>query len=94
MRYSGPAFMRRDEEFFDGRELELVFIAKRLSEAQDLEEKLTTAGVEYFVETDYYVGGFLFRSERAGAFFYVPDDEAEAVRGKIDSWKLRAYRTE
>ncbi|MGD0577993.1 MAG: hypothetical protein ABSC08_03605 [Bryobacteraceae bacterium] len=63
--------MRRLDEAFATDELALVYIAKRLKEAQRLEDLLTTAGLDYLVETDTYRGGFIFVSERVGAFFYV-----------------------
>ena len=62
--------MRREPSFFGDR-AELVYIAKRLNDALRLEELLTGAGVDYGVEADEYSSGVLFRSERAGAFFYV-----------------------
>ncbi len=64
--------MRRQDEAFVRQELALVYIAKRLKEAQRLEDLLTAAGFDYLVETDTYRGGFVFVSERVGAFFYVP----------------------
>ncbi len=74
--------MKQDPEFFGDRELELVYIAKRLKEALRVEEILTAANIDYAVEADKYRGGVIFRSERVGAFFYVfPDvfDEAEGA---------------
>lgn len=72
--------MRRDPEFFEDRELDLIYIAKRLKEALRLESVLTDAGVDYAVETDKYVGGLIFRSERVGAFFYVAPESMDQVR--------------
>jgi hypothetical protein len=63
--------MRRQDEAFAAGELALVYIAKRLKEAQRFEDLLTTAGVDYLVETDTYRGGLIFVSERVGAFCYV-----------------------
>jgi len=62
-----------------------MFIAKRLRDAKRLEEVFTQAGINYLVETDTYVGGVIFRSERVGAFFYVEErseEPARAVMGK------------
>ena len=71
--------MLRDSDFFGDQDLALIFIAKRLREAKRLEEVLTTGGLDYLVETDTYRGGFVFVTERVGAFFYVtPEDEARA----------------
>jgi hypothetical protein len=36
--------------------------------------------VEYGVETDQYRGGFLFASNRTGAFFYVRPESEEGAR--------------
>ena len=69
--------MRRDAEFFEDREMDLIYIAKKLKEALRLEGMLTESGVEYAVETDKYSGGVLFRSERVGAFFYVLPEALE-----------------
>ncbi len=69
--------MRREADFFEDRELELVYIAKRLRDALRLEKALTASGIDYAVQTENYVGGMIFRSERVGAFFYV-DPEARA----------------
>jgi len=48
-----------------------IYIARTLADAQRLEDVLKTAGIEYDVEPDSYQGGFIFRSSRVGAFFYV-----------------------
>ncbi len=71
--------MRREGEFFGDRELSLIYIAKKLKEALALEELLTTAEFDYYVEPDRYRGGVVFQTERVGAFFYVdPSIEARA----------------
>src|SRR5579871_2154967 len=72
--------MRRDVNFFEDREMDLIYIAKKLKEALRLETALTESGVEYAVETDRYSGGVIFRSERVGAFFYVLPDAVERAR--------------
>lgn len=69
--------MRRDPDYFGERELDLIFIAKRLKDALRLEELLTQAGVDYAVETETYQGGVVFLSERTGAFFYVLPEALE-----------------
>ena len=69
--------MRRDADFFEDRELDLIYIAKKLRDALRLESVLTEAGIDYAVEPDRYVGGVIFRSERVGAFFYVAPEAAE-----------------
>ena len=72
--------MRRDAEFFDDRLLDLVYIAKRLNDALALENLLTEAGWDYYVEVDEYRGGMIFSTMRKGAFFYVLDDKAAEAR--------------
>lgn len=72
--------MRRDADFFGDRELALLYIAKRLSEALKLEKVLGEWGPDYLVEADRYHGGIIFRGERVGAFFYVLPDAAQAAR--------------
>lgn len=71
--------MKRDAEFFEDRPVDLVYIARKLNEALEVEEKLTRAGIDYLVEVDYYMGGVIFRRERAGAFFYVEGPVKERV---------------
>ena len=72
--------MRQAAEFFGDQELDLVYIAKRLRDAQKLEGVLDEAEVDYAIETDTYQGGVVFRSERVGAFFYVLPDELERAQ--------------
>jgi len=66
--------MRREPDYFEqqGDELVLLYIAKKLRDALAIEDLLTRSGVDYLVEVDYYIGGLIFRGERAGAFIYVP----------------------
>ncbi len=71
--------MKRDADFFEGIEPELVFVAKRLKDAIRLESLLTRAGVDYAVEADRYLGGVIFKSMRVGAFFYVHPAAREAA---------------
>ena len=63
--------MRQAPDYFGERDLELVYIAKKLSEAQRLEDLLDQAGLDYLVEPDKYMGGVILRRELVGAFFYV-----------------------
>ena len=69
--------MKRDASFFEDREMDLIYIARKLKEAKRLEAALTESGVEYAVEADKYSGGVIFRSERIGAFFYVLPEAVE-----------------
>ncbi len=72
--------MRREADFFGDRDMDLVYIAKKLQDALRLESAFTESGVDYAVETDNYHGGVIFRSERVGAFFYVLPETAEQAR--------------
>jgi hypothetical protein len=74
--------MKKEADYFEGVEPELIFVAKRLADAISLESVLTGAGIDYAVEPDQYPGGIIFKSMRVGAFFYVrPEirDKAETV---------------
>jgi len=82
--------MRRDPEFFGDRELALIYIAKRLRDALRLEKTLTEAGIDYAVETDKYRGGFIFVSERVGAFFYVDPGAEGSARQIMRANRFRA----
>ncbi len=72
--------MKQEPEFFGEQELDLIYIAKKLSEALLLEEKLTAAGIDYAVEIDEYRGGFIFQTLRKGAFLYVQPPDLERAR--------------
>lgn len=83
--------MRRDPDFFGDRELNLLYIARRLKEALHLEKLLSEAGVDYLVEADKYSGGVIFRSERVGAFFYVAPESDEAARSVMHREGIAPY---
>jgi len=72
--------MKQEADFFDGKEPKLLYIAKKLRDALAVEKILTDAGVDYGVETDLYRGGFIFQSERVGAFFYVLEEALEPAQ--------------
>jgi hypothetical protein len=72
--------MRRESEYFGEQELPLLYMARRLSDAQRLEKLLTDNNVEYLVETGNYTGGLLFARELTGAFFYVAPADSESAR--------------
>jgi hypothetical protein len=84
--------MRRDAEYFEDREMDLIYIAKKLKEALRLESMLTESGVEYAVETDKYSGGVLFRSERVGAFFYVLPEALEQAHEVMRKHGFRVFQ--
>lgn len=77
--------MRRDEDYFGECPLVLIYIAKRLADSLAVEKILDGASVDYLVEVDYYVGGMIFRNERAGAFFYVEEAQQQYARDLIRS---------
>ncbi|MCS7315194.1 MAG: hypothetical protein RMI94_15195 [Bryobacterales bacterium] len=81
---------RRPEEFAD-RELVLLYIAKRLSEARELEAVLTAAGLDYVVVADRYLGGVILRRERVGAFFYVLPESESAAREAMQRHGFRPF---
>ena len=67
--------MRQEPSYFEGHEPVLIYIAKKLKDALRLEDLLSAGGVDYGVEADEYRAGVIFRSVRAGAFFYVLRDQ-------------------
>lgn len=72
--------MRQEASYFDNEDPRLIYIAKKLKEALAVELLLCENSVDYGVETDQYSGGFLFQTERTGAFFYVRADAEESAR--------------
>jgi hypothetical protein len=85
--------MKREADFFDGHDPQLIYIAKRLDDALHLEETLTQAGVDYGVEADRFTAGVIFRSERVGAFFYVLPKDLEAALGTMRAHGYRPVRS-
>ena len=75
---------RVEPEALDHGDLERIFIAAKLAEAQRVEEVLTLEGVEYIVTVEPFVGGIFstFRP-RNGAVFYVASTQADYSRGKL-----------
>lgn len=86
--------MKQDAAFFEGKEPVLIFIAKRLRDALRLETLLSEAGVDFGVETDEYSGGLIFRTVRAGAFFYVLPEAVEAAHGVLRAHGFKPQETE
>jgi len=83
--------MKQDASFFEGKEPVLIYIAKKLRDALRLESILTQSGVDYGVEADEYRGGVLFRSVRAGAFFYVLPESVDAAHGVMQRNGYKPY---
>jgi hypothetical protein len=71
--------MKQDAEYFEGKDPVLIYIAKKLKDALRLEEIFTGSGIDYGVEADEYRSGVIFRSVRAGAFFYVVPETVDAA---------------
>ncbi len=84
--------MRREPDFFGEVELPLVYIAKKLKEALHIENLLTQAELDYLVEPDKFMGGFLFRRELTGAFFYVAPESEAATRELLAREGFEAYQ--
>ena len=83
--------VRRDPEFFGEGELELVYMARRLREALELETLLTEQGIEYLVEPGSYTGGLLMRRQLTGAFFYVTGHDVDRTREVLLSNRYKPY---
>lgn len=75
--------MKRDADWFEGREPQLIYIAKKLRDATQLETDLAEAGIDFGVEPDEYQGGVIFRRTRIGAFFYVLPETRDAALGVL-----------
>lgn len=86
--------MRKETEYFGEAELDLVYMARRLSDALEMENYLTAAGVDYLVETGTYTGGFIMRRDLTGAFFYVAPKDLQAAREVLARHRLKPYEPE
>jgi hypothetical protein len=87
--------MKKEAEYFEGVEPELIFVAKRLKDALSLESVLTQAAIDYAVEPDEYVGGVIFKSKRVGAFFYVrPESRERAIAVMLENGYVPANQTD
>lgn len=75
--------MRQEASYFEGQDPRLIYIAKKLKESLAVELLLCENSVEYAVEADNYRGGFVFTSERVGAFFYVRPDAENSTRNLL-----------
>ena len=86
--------MKQEAGYFEGAEPVLLYIAKKLRDALRLEEILTQSGIDYGVEADQYRGGVIFRSVRAGAFFYARPETVEAAREVMRRHGYRPFEGE
>jgi hypothetical protein len=71
--------MKQEASFFEGWDPVLIYIAKKLKDALRLESLFAESGVDYGVEADEYRAGVVFRTVRAGAFFYVLPGTVDAA---------------
>ena len=83
--------MKQEPSYFEGQEPVLIYIAKKLKDALRLEDILAAAGVDYGVEADEYRGGVIFRSVRAGAFFYVLPESVDSAHEVMRQNGYRPY---
>ncbi len=72
--------MRRDPQEYEESDVELIYIAAKVDEAERVEAIFNEQGIDYTIEVDQYRSGVIFASVRAGAFFYVPVDFAVRSR--------------
>lgn len=86
--------MRREPGFFGDTDLDLVFMAKRLRHALEVERLFTEAGLDYLVETGTYSSGILIRRNLTGAFFYVNPGDLEKARGLLAGRGYKPYTPE
>ena len=83
--------VRREPDFLGEDEGVLLYIARRLREAQALEKLLTTGSLDYVVEAEEYFGGFIFQRTRIGAFFYVKPAAVLPARQLLTANGYRPY---
>ena len=83
--------MRRDPDFFEERELSLVYMARRLKESLAVEKVLDAGEMDYAVEPQYYQSGLLFRSTKIGAYFYVLPQDADRARSLLREGGYKPY---
>jgi len=76
--------MRQNPSESDSGELELVYIAGALKEAQKIESILDQEGIDYTIQVEQYRAGIIFASVRAGAFFYVVPESAARCRETLE----------
>ena len=65
------------------RDPERILVAGSLRLALQVEEWLTTAGVDYAIEVESIGRSLLFRTERMGAVFYVNAGQAAYCREQL-----------
>jgi hypothetical protein len=83
--------MKQEASYFEGHEPALIYIAKKLKDALRLEEVLAAGEIDFGVEADEYRAGVIFRSVRAGAFFYVRPENVAAAHAVMRQAGYRPY---
>ena len=83
--------VKQDASYFEDKEPVLIYIGKKLKDSLRLEEIFTAANVDYGVEADEYRAGVIFRSVRAGAFFYVLSETVERAHGVMRQNGYKPY---
>ena len=83
--------MKQDPGYFTDKDPALIYIARRLRDALRLESILTEEGLDYGVEADEYRGGVIFRTVRAGAFFYVLPEVVDRARDVMRRHGYKPY---
>ena len=83
--------MRREPEFFQEQEIELIYIAKKLADALAVEELLTSFDVDYVVQTSEYYSGVIFQKLRTGAFFHVDKEWVKYTKQLLEQNGRKAY---
>ena len=83
--------VKQEPTYFEGKEPVLIYIGKKLKDALRLEEIFTAASVDYGVEADEYRGGVIFRSVRAGAFFYVLPETVDRAQEVMQQNGYKPY---
>jgi len=86
---------RVDPDALEHHNLEQIFIAAKLAEAQRVEDVLTLEGIQYVVNVEKFVSGFLSLRPRNGAVFYVASAQADYCRSRlVDAGLSRGVVTE
>jgi hypothetical protein len=83
--------MRRESDFFGEKELELIYMARRLKHSLAVEKIFDQSGLDYYLETGQYQSGLLFPFARVGVFFYTTPEDAEPARQLLRDNGYKVY---
>ena len=84
--------MRREPDFFGDQDLVLIYVARRLKEALAVERVLDRSALDYTVVPTPYTSGFLLRTERVGAFFYVTLATEQSARALVQEHGFKPFK--